>query len=69
MAILTFILSQWVFVYQYLKVAMLMPFIFGLDEVEERAARGERRARCNLRIYNYAFTLGSVACISANFAG
>ena len=26
-AILTFILSQWIFVYQYLKVAILMPFI------------------------------------------
>ena len=38
LGILTFILSQWVFVYQYLKVAILMPFILKSDETQESIA-------------------------------
>ena len=69
LAILTFILSQWVFVYQYLKVALLMPHILGLDENEERAVRNERIARRNLMICNFTFVFFSIACILANYVG
>ena len=69
LAILTFILSQWVFVYQYLKVAILMPYILGLDENEERAVRNEAKARRNLTICNYTFVIFSIACIVVNYLG
>ena len=69
LAILTFILSQWVFVYQYLKVAILMPYILGLDEIEERAVRKEAKARRNLTTCNYLYVFVSTTCILGNYLG
>ena len=44
LGVLTFILSQWVFVYQYMKVAILMPFILNADDANEDARKQEEQA-------------------------
>ena len=69
LAILTFVLSQWVFVYQYLKVAILMPYILGLVDNEEKALMDERKARRNLKVCNFSFILFVTLCIGLNFLG
>ena len=63
--ILTFILSQWVFVYQYMKVALLMPFILKSDDTQE-SINDEERAHNILQCTNISFVAYAVACIAAN---
>ena len=65
LGILTFILSQWVFVYQYMKVALLMPFILNSDESKQSIV-DEENAHNILKCINVSFVSYSVACIAAN---
>ena len=44
MTVLTFLLSQWVFVYQYLKVAILMPIILNNTEEDKSKANFATRS-------------------------
>ena len=46
-----------------------MPYILGLDELEERAERKEAQARQILKACNYAFVFFSTACIVLNYLG
>ena len=69
LAIMTFALSQWVLVYQYLKVAVLMPYILGLEHNEEKAIINEKRTRRKLVVYNITFWLVTIVCVLLNYAG
>ena len=66
LGVLTFILSQWVFVYQYLKVAILMPFILDTDSNEEIAEQQEHQSRFKLTFSNIAFISFAAVCVAAN---
>ena len=46
-----------------------MPYILGLDEIEERAVRKEAQARRTLTCINYAFVLFVFVCIGVNYLG
>ena len=51
---------------QYLKVAILMPFILNMDEDEERQQKDEQRAGKILTCINVSFVFFATACVAAN---
>ena len=62
--ILTLILSQWVFVYQYLKVACLMPFILRSNVDEGQLA--EQNKMSSLRCTNWVFIIATFMAVGVN---
>ena len=63
MTVLTFLLSQWVFVYQYLKVAILMPLI--LNNAEEDKSKATFATK-SLQCMNWTFVICTVLSIAAS---
>ena len=66
LGLLTFILSQWVFVYQYMKVSLLMPLILSNDKADDVIDRREKRAESILSCINIAFVIFAILCLVAD---
>ena len=66
LGLLTFILSQWVFVYQYMKVSLLMPFILSNNEPDDVINKREKRAEFILSCTNITFVVFVILCLVAD---